>query len=131
MMVVAGSTGKCLAQTLAEIGDVLLVTQIHLRFHDGVEVRADRLQRRCHLAGDDEVGFELDRYSLPQAAAAPCLGVDARFAFIARFGGLPRNEAEVAGAQSRAVTGVCVDCVGACAGFVARSEMGLGTPAIT
>ena len=89
MMVVAGSTGKCFAQTSRKFGIVLLVAQVDLRLHDGVEVRADGLQRRLHLAADDEVGLELDRDALPQAAAALRLGIEARLVLVARFGGLP------------------------------------------
>ena len=51
--------------------------------------------------------------------------------FIARFSSLPWNEAEIAGAQCRAVAGACVDCVCAGAGFMAGTKSGPGTAAIT
>jgi hypothetical protein len=36
-----GLDREMLRPDVAEVGDVLLVTQVHLRFHDSVKVRAD------------------------------------------------------------------------------------------
>ena len=109
-----GLDRKMLRPDLAKTGNILLIAQIDLRLHHGVEAGVHRFERRLQLAPDDEVCLQLDRRALPESCGrvAP-RDRPAGSSFFERFRRLAGHKAEVAGAERRAVAGAGVDLVGA------------------
>src|SRR5262249_22933994 len=83
--------------------NVFRIAQIDLGLYHAVEARTGAFETGRELAFDDVIGFELDRPLPPKRARMTHLRIERPLAIFARFAGLPGHEAEIAGAERRAV----------------------------